>query len=323
MNYFDLPYTTIMYNTTHNNIDRIQQQNERQKKKLDLSFYNNTECNMSGTVHRFGPFYVSQNAKKSLIHPVIFILIKANKEYYTKREGLNCFELRYTISGSGKLTYQNKTYQLNPGDGFLIDNRIYHYYRAEEQGWTSTVFHLNGKLVQSIYTQFTKNGNYVFHKENCPSFELYQHEIIRTLKSISPYREYKASCLADLLLTEILTNTVHKNPASFDVPELIRKISSYIDKNYAEITSIDALCKSFYVSREYISRQFTKYIGLSPKEYLTHVRIHQAKVLLKSTTQPVSGIAYQVGFNDESYFIKVFKKLEHMTPLQYRKHSIF
>ena len=324
MNYFDLSYSTIHYDSTHTSIDKIKEQNTKINSKINVNFYYSyTECNMSGTVYRFGTFYNSQNAKETLVYPISFSILKGNKEYFTKRENMNCYELRFTMSGSGTLRYHNKTYELKPGDGYLIDNRELHYYQSGPEGWTSSVLHLNGALVRSIYSKFIENGSCTFHSHFFPNFEMYQYEIIRTMQSITQYREYQVSCLFDRMLTELLTNSSHPSLAISSSPNFIQSVTEYINEHYADLGSVNTLCGQFYVSREHLSREFSKYLGLSPKEYITHVRIHHAKILLKSTDLSLSEISYQIGYSDQSYFTKIFKRLEMITPLQYRKNRLF
>jgi len=65
---------------------------------------------------------------------------------------------------------------------------------------------------------------------------------------------------------------------------------------------------------------FKKYTGYGLYEYLINYRLSQAKSLLNTTYLPVGEIAQKVGFESTSQFIKIFKKNENTTPLQFRKY---
>ena len=97
------------------------------------------------------------------------------------------------------------------------------------------------------------------------------------------------------------------------------RVISYIDANYNQsITSNDA-AKALFMNNSYFCRKFKDNFGYCFQKYIETYRIEKAKTLLKTTTLPVSEIALTVGFNDFSYFSKIFKRSENSTPSQYRK----
>ena len=76
------------------------------------------------------------------------------------------------------------------------------------------------------------------------------------------------------------------------------------------------------ISRSHLFRSFQNYVRKSPKEYLSEYRIKQACHLLKETTLSVSAIAYSVGFANNLYFSKAFKKQKGIGPSEYRKKHV-
>ena len=96
-------------------------------------------------------------------------------------------------------------------------------------------------------------------------------------------------------------------------------LEQYIKTHLDGELSVDALCRRFYLSRAklyQLSRQ-TFQMGIS--DYVRQQRLAKAKKLLTSTDLPVSQIAVQVGIPDTNYFIRTFRQLLGVTPLQYRK----
>ena len=73
------------------------------------------------------------------------------------------------------------------------------------------------------------------------------------------------------------------------------------------------------ISRSHLFRSFQTYMNCSPKEYLTEYRIQQACRLLKETGLSVSAIAYSVGFENNLYFSKAFRKVKKTSPTEYRE----
>lgn len=99
----------------------------------------------------------------------------------------------------------------------------------------------------------------------------------------------------------------------------IYKIQSYLNQHYKKSITIEHISKEFSISKSYLEHNFIEVTGLSIKRYIIRTRIVQAKKLLCCSDKNISEISEELGFYDSNYFIKQFKKLEQITPLQYRK----
>lgn len=89
---------------------------------------------------------------------------------------------------------------------------------------------------------------------------------------------------------------------------LIKEVKNYISKHYAQPLSLEMLAEFLSVSPFFLSRVFNSESGFSLSEYLTMVRMNQAKTLLLDGRMNVSEIADAVGYEDSGYFSKVFKR---------------
>lgn len=98
-------------------------------------------------------------------------------------------------------------------------------------------------------------------------------------------------------------------------------ISQYLAENHTTL-DFDNLCRHFSRSRSYMSHTFKKTFGVSFSEYCNNLRLADAKRLLIVTDLPVTEIALSCGFEDVSYFIRLFRNKYALTPLQYRKKNI-
>ncbi|EHS59354.1 response regulator [Paenibacillus kribbensis] len=102
----------------------------------------------------------------------------------------------------------------------------------------------------------------------------------------------------------------------------IHNIARYLVAHYNEDISLQDMASRFYLSREYISRKFKQEYGVNLSDYLCRIRMDKAKLLLLNDKLRLHHIAGMVGYQDEKYFGKVFKKLEGVTPGEFRKrHS--
>ncbi len=99
-------------------------------------------------------------------------------------------------------------------------------------------------------------------------------------------------------------------------------IAEYIQAHYREELSLQDIAKRFFVSREYVSRKFKQELGVNFSEYIVSVRLQKAKELLVNPRLTIARVAEMVGFHDEKYFSKVFKKQEGQTPKAYRTNVV-
>ena len=94
-----------------------------------------------------------------------------------------------------------------------------------------------------------------------------------------------------------------------------------MENNYQSHMSLDYLAEFACINKYYLSREFKKYTGFSPNDYLISLRINAAKNLLLNTALPASKIAHEVGIHDINNFTTLFKKKVGMTPIQFRNSS--
>lgn len=112
-----------------------------------------------------------------------------------------------------------------------------------------------------------------------------------------------------------LIQKVLENPANINV----RKITEYIHENYCKDLTLDSIAEAVYLSSNYASRLFKKVRKQSIMHYLTQVRMEEAKRLLHNPNYLIDTVAIKIGYGDASYFTKVFKRYEGITPTQYRQ----
>ncbi len=92
----------------------------------------------------------------------------------------------------------------------------------------------------------------------------------------------------------------------------------YIDDNYKSEINLNTVSELCGISSSYLSRLFKKVIGFNFAQYVNRVRINHAKRLLVTTNISIASLALETGYEDSGYFIKVFKRMEDITPNEYR-----
>lgn len=102
---------------------------------------------------------------------------------------------------------------------------------------------------------------------------------------------------------------------------LIEHVKNTIENNYNQQISLSSLAKQYYVNPSYLSHCFKKDTGISLTNFIISTRINQAKLLLLDTEELIIDIASSCGFNTIAHFNTWFKKLEHMTPSEFRNKN--
>ena len=102
----------------------------------------------------------------------------------------------------------------------------------------------------------------------------------------------------------------------------IRPAINYIDANYDKPIGLADVAKASYMSVSRLAHVFKEQMGITLIDYLTGVRIERAKQLLLATTQNCTEICFEVGYNNQSYFTRTFKRLVGSTPRQFRVKNL-
>jgi transcriptional regulator GlxA family with amidase domain len=98
----------------------------------------------------------------------------------------------------------------------------------------------------------------------------------------------------------------------------IRNAQEFMEKNYADIKSVDDIAEKVGMSRRAFERRFKAATGDTPLKYLQRIRVEAAKRMIETQKSSFDEITYQVGYDNSSYFRKIFTKLCNMTPKLYR-----
>ncbi len=109
-------------------------------------------------------------------------------------------------------------------------------------------------------------------------------------------------------------------PVEEEAPSVISQVAAYIRDHFRDPElSISAIAEAFDMPTARLSLAFKDAMRMSPLEYLTLLRVEHSKELLRGTEKSIKDIAAEVGYYDASSFIRRFKQMTGVTPLQYRR----
>ncbi|MFD3261126.1 response regulator [Paenibacillus lentus] len=100
--------------------------------------------------------------------------------------------------------------------------------------------------------------------------------------------------------------------------EYVIKAVQYIEEHISDVLTIKEVAQQVHLNPSYFSVLFKEEAGLTFIDYVTQLRMKKAKELLKGSNLSLDAISEQIGLQTTSYFIRMFKKFESMTPKQYR-----
>jgi len=129
----------------------------------------------------------------------------------------------------------------------------------------------------------------------------------------------KDSCLL-WTFAQLVTRHAGKRPIWSTISQesqAVQRVREYLEAQYAENISLEAIARVANLSPFYLIRTFRKCTGLPPHEYLRQIRISRAKILL-AQGYAISQVAHNTGFADQSHLTRHFKRITGVTPGQYQ-----
>ncbi len=141
-----------------------------------------------------------------------------------------------------------------------------------------------------------------------------EEKYLSLYEKIPVFDEKKLSSLRSLF-----GNILFSSAIEVEKEEISDQIKHYMEENLQEDITVSSVCARFYISKTSLYRLFQENFGTSVKEYLIFCRIEKAKEYLLKTDEPVCRICEKVGVPNYTYFCKLFRKKEGMTPQSFRK----
>ena len=231
------------------------------------------------------------------------------------------FVIEYIIQGTGTLETSSGTFHPKAGDSYLLRAGEYHkYYSSAEDPWVKTWINVQGSLVAPILDAYGFP-----HSTYLPGINI--HDLIRNIHdiaqnpSLSPDTVMNRCCQSFLRLVQFLQQSVNAKQTQLHIPKNIIRLKTYIDTHLEEQLTLEKCSEITYLSISQTIRSFRAAYGVPPYEYLSQQRVQTAKLLLRNSALSIQDIATQLGFQDQNYFSKYFKKKCGQSPRQYRNYQ--
>ena len=265
-------------------------------------------------------------ARANLVHLQETGRLTATAAHTSRRERLQSFLCFVVCAGSGQLVYDGQHFPLKAGDVVFLDcRRPYAHSTGGSAGelWTLQWCHFYGPCVAAIYEKYCERGGRpVFHPADAGRFSELMSQIYAAAGNDDYIRDMwlneKLNTLLALLMAESWQPTSLRNPRR-PARRDVAPVREYLEEHCTEKIALESVAEHFFLNKHYLARLFKEQYGVSVNSYLTQVRITRAKQMLRFTDKAVSVIAAECGLEDANYFSRVFKKVEGVTPKQYRE----
>jgi AraC-like DNA-binding protein len=192
-----------------------------------------------------------------------------------------------------------------------------------------TIFEFKASFYQEILERygrlkfFTDNDVHSTLFKADPVLELLHYEIVRCI--FSKNEKLKIDTLVLELIEKLLPSITEYQPALKINAALkkahlstIERAKEFITQNFTQDISLKEVATYSYVSAFHFSRIFKTFTSFSPHQFLLHIRLKNAELLLKNTELPVSDIAFSSGFNSLEHFTAAFCKKYSCPPSRFR-----
>ena len=263
----------------------------------------------------------SSYAKEHYLYVQEVGTLQSLEPHISQRQNLNSYLFFIVLEGSGYVSYCDNRFHITTGDCIWLDcTKPYSHESSAADPWSLMWVHFYGKETAAFYENFLKHScSFLFHPQNTTVFtDILQH-LYQVHSAKSSLMELYANRYLTDLITLCFTENIMENQEKSSIPSKLEQIHNYLDEHYAEKINLEDLSSRFFISKFHLSREYKKIYGITLGNDLTSKRISHAKSMLRFSDASVESIALDCGFQEAGYFIKVFKKAESMTPLEYRK----
>ncbi|MDF2801214.1 MAG: DNA-binding protein AraC-type [Anaerocolumna sp.] len=243
-------------------------------------------------------------------------------DYKNNNRDYSGYLFQYTLDGEGRYETPSESYVLSKGTAFLITfPEDSHYYlplvKDPKHHWTYFYIHFSGPAAEPFYKRIRELKGPAFSVELNSSPILNFFALYDSLKTGNQLAKYKGSEWLYSFLISLLGHL--ESPPNQRLNPHVTASLDWMQTHYASPLNLETMSLELGVTLSHLSREFHKELGITPIAYLTRIRLEHAMQLLLNTDASIQKIADDCGFSSSNYFTKVYKKVLHITPAQYRK----
>lgn len=229
--------------------------------------------------------------------------------------------LLFVTDGKGDVRIGTEDFAVSADDMLLIPAGECWHFSTTHTPFSYYAFYLSGSVIDDYLSRIC-TGSFYYKENFCNANVHIRHLLPAIREQLCSDTDDASLHLTTLfhLIFSILLDSVQKETTSAHIPAYVIGMKQIFDTDYAGSHPLDALEHQFDISKYRLCRDFSKYIGISPVQYLNQIRLAEARHLLRTTDLTIREVGISVGIENTTHFINLFKKNAGITPLQFRQN---
>ena len=235
-----------------------------------------------------------------------------------------CTEIFYVVGGMGKFQIEELTLSVSVDDMVIVNPNVEH----TEVSFNASPLEYIVMGVEGLEFAAGESGDDRYRLVNCGGGRedtlYYLRAMLAEIENKAIGYDLVCQDLLEVLVVRLMRRTDFSLAPAASGTRTSKECAAvrrYIDSHFKESLSLDVLAEVAHVNKYYLVHTFSKEYGISPINYLISRRIAESKQLLSDTDHTLSQISHMLGFSSPSYFSQSFRKLEGISPMEYRRQS--
>ncbi|CCG87233.1 arabinose operon transcriptional regulator AraC [Erwinia piriflorinigrans] len=246
--------------------------------------------------------------------------------FIDRPQGMQGFILNLTIKGRGRVEQRENAFDCEPGDLLLFQPKTPHYYgrSADSDCWHHRWIYFRPRAYWSDWLTWQEQiegiGRLRLSNGLCDEFERLFASIEETHNAGRRYAEE----LAMNLLERLLLRAIQEDPRSHQQVRDARVVEAcqYVMQHLAAEVKIEEVARHVCLSPSRLAHLFREQMGVNLMRWREDQRVIRARLLLQNTMQPIASVGREVGYDDQLYFSRVFRKRAGVSPSDFRRRSL-
>ncbi len=259
------------------------------------------------------------------LRDVFFTVVRAGRlqagpGHRIERDYYPGHELTYCRKGRGWARLRGKSYEIGPGQLLWVNCHHPHAYGAiKDDPWELDWIRVEGITMDRMWTMLHADSQPVFEGIDMERATVELEKIFALMQQDdAAHAAWIHAHVSTLLAMAFDSRESHPLPEHYDLPVQLERVLQHMRLYYHKPLRVSELADIAGMSPSHFNRVFRSALGASPIDWLRHYRIGQAKRRLLESTDPIKDVARQVGYADQFYFSKDFKKFTALTPTAFR-----
>ena len=257
------------------------------------------------------------------VHSCGYYKLSKNEHLHTRRpEGRRDWQVLYVLSGQGVFQVNGRDRLVGAGHIVIYppcSSQVYHYRPGDltEVYW----MHFSGGKMPSIVSFYTPSADPVFPVTVSNEYEVLLQKIIRELQLKRKFYLDLANRMGDELLMLIARSIAEQHQSGRSHNQRMEDVMEYMHTHFQENIPVKSYAGRYNMSLSWFIRSFREQTGMSPQQYLIHIRLMKARELLEGTDYNVAEVSRLCGYENPLYFSRLFKIHLGVSPAVYRKQN--